>query len=69
VEPAPHTKTTTVPESLVIIVIGSIATVFIVIRLISIPEAFVPNDGRSVGIRDRGDRRDRGRPAADESQH
>jgi hypothetical protein len=40
----------TVPESLVIIVIGSIATVFILIRIISIPEEFVPNDGRSVGI-------------------
>jgi hypothetical protein len=41
---------TTVPESLVIIVIGSIATIFILIRLISIPEEFVPNDGRGVGI-------------------
>jgi hypothetical protein len=40
----------TVPESLVIIVIGSIATVFILIRIISIPEEFVPNDGRSIGI-------------------
>jgi hypothetical protein len=40
----------TVPESLVIIVIGSIATVFILIKLISIPEEFVPNDGRGVGI-------------------
>ena len=40
----------TVPESLVIIVIGSIATVFILIKLISIPEEFVPNDGRGIGI-------------------
>ncbi len=40
----------TVPESLVIIVIGSIATVFILIRIISIPEEFVPNDGRGIGI-------------------
>ena len=40
----------TVPESLVIIVIGSIATVFVLIKLISIPEEFVPNDGRGIGI-------------------
>ena len=40
----------TVPESLVVIVIGSIATVFILIKLISIPEEFVPNDGRGIGI-------------------
>ena len=40
----------TVPESLVIIVIGAIATVFVLIKLISIPEEFVPNDGRGIGI-------------------
>ena len=40
----------TVPESLVIVVIGSIATVFVLIKLISIPEEFVPNDGRGIGI-------------------
>ena len=40
----------TVPESLVIIVIGSIATIFVLIRIISIPEEFVPNDGRGIGI-------------------
>jgi hypothetical protein len=40
----------TVPESLVIIVLGSIATIFILIRIISIPEEFVPNDGRGIGI-------------------
>jgi hypothetical protein len=41
---------TTVPESLVEIVLGSIASIFILIRLISIPEEFVPNDGRGIGI-------------------
>ncbi len=40
----------TLPESLVVIVLGAIATIFILIRLISIPEEFVPNDGRGVGI-------------------
>jgi hypothetical protein len=41
---------TTVPESLVEILLGSIATIFVLIRLISIPEEFVPNDGRGIGI-------------------
>ncbi len=40
----------TLPESLVIILLGSLATIFVLIRLISIPEEFVPNDGRGVGI-------------------
>ena len=40
----------TVPESLVIIVLGSVACIFILIRLISIPEEFVPNNGRGIGI-------------------
>jgi hypothetical protein len=39
-----------VPESLVIIVIGALATVFVLIRLISIPDRFFPSDGRSIGI-------------------
>jgi hypothetical protein len=39
-----------VPESLVVIALGSIACIFILIRLISIPEEFVPNDGRGIGI-------------------
>jgi hypothetical protein len=39
-----------VPESLVIIVIGALATIFVLIRLISIPDRFFPWDGRSVGI-------------------
>ena len=38
-----------VPESLVVIVLGSIATVFVLIRLLSIPERFFPFE-RGIGI-------------------
>jgi hypothetical protein len=40
----------TVPESLVVIALGALATVFVLIRLISIPEQFLPADGRGVGV-------------------
>jgi hypothetical protein len=40
----------TVPESLVVIALGALATVFVLIRLISIPERFLPADGRGIGI-------------------
>jgi hypothetical protein len=40
----------TVPESLVVIALGALATVFVLIRLFSIPEQFLPADGRGVGI-------------------
>ena len=40
----------TVPESLVVIVIGSMATILVLIRLISVPDRFFPNDGRGIGI-------------------
>ena len=40
----------TVPESLVVIALGSLATVFVLIRVITIPEQFLPADGRGVGI-------------------
>ena len=40
----------TVPESLVIIVLGSLATILVLIRLISVPDQFFPNDGRGIGI-------------------
>jgi hypothetical protein len=40
----------TVPESLVVIGLGSAATIFVLIRLISIPEQFLPADGRGIGI-------------------
>jgi hypothetical protein len=40
----------TVPESLVIIVMGALATILVLIRLISVPDTFFPNDGRGIGI-------------------
>jgi hypothetical protein len=39
----------TVPESLVVIVLGSLATILVLIRVISIPEEFQPA-GRGVGL-------------------
>ena len=39
-----------VPESLVIVLIGALATIFVLIRLISIPDRFFPWDGRGIGI-------------------
>ncbi len=38
-----------VPESLIVIVLGSISTVFVLIRLISIPDRFFPYE-RGIGI-------------------
>lgn len=40
----------TIPESLVVIALGSLATVFVLIRLVSIPEKFLPAAGREIGI-------------------
>jgi hypothetical protein len=40
----------TVPESLVIIVIGALATILVLIRLISVPDTFFPNDGWGIGL-------------------
>ena len=40
----------TIPESLVVIALGAVATVFVLIRLISIPEEFLPAASRGVGI-------------------
>jgi hypothetical protein len=39
-----------IPESLVIVLIGAVATIFVLIRLISIPDRFFPWDGRAIGI-------------------
>ena len=39
----------TVPESLIVIILGSVATVFVLIRLISIPDRFFPFE-RGIGI-------------------
>ncbi len=38
------------PESLVVIALGSLGTIFVLIRLISIPDQFLPADGRGIGI-------------------
>jgi hypothetical protein len=40
----------TVPESLVVVALGSLATVFVLIRVISIPDRFLPLEGRGIGI-------------------
>lgn len=39
-----------VPESLVILSLGALATVFVLIRVISIPDSVLPADGRGIGI-------------------
>ncbi|HEY7208161.1 MAG TPA: hypothetical protein VH416_07955 [Gaiellaceae bacterium] len=40
----------TVPESLVLVALGSLATIFVLIRLISIPDTFFGTAGRGIGI-------------------
>jgi hypothetical protein len=40
----------TIPESLVLIALGSLATTFVLIRLISVPDEFFPFTGRGIGI-------------------
>lgn len=39
-----------VPESLVVLALGALATIFVLIRLISIPDSMLPADGRGIGI-------------------
>jgi len=39
-----------VPESLVLIALGSLATIFVLIRLISIPDTFFDTAGRGIGL-------------------
>jgi hypothetical protein len=39
-----------VPDSLVVLGLGSLAMIFVLIRLISIPDRFLPASGRSIGI-------------------
>ena len=39
-----------VPDSLVVIALGSLATIFVLVRLISIPDTFLPASGRGIGI-------------------
>ena len=40
----------TVPESLVLIALGSLATIFVLIRLVSIPDTYFGTAGRGIGI-------------------
>lgn len=40
----------TVPESLLVLGLGVLGTVFVLIRVISIPDAVLPADGRGIGI-------------------
>jgi hypothetical protein len=40
----------TVPESLLVLGLGALAAVFVLIRIISIPDAVLPADGRGIGI-------------------
>ena len=39
-----------IPESLIVIALGALATIFVLIRLISIPDQFLPASGRGIGI-------------------
>jgi hypothetical protein len=39
-----------IPESLVVLALGILATVFVLIRVISIPDSVLPADGRGIGI-------------------
>jgi len=39
-----------VPESLLVLALGALAAVFVLIRIIDIPDAVLPADGRGIGI-------------------
>lgn len=39
-----------VPDSLIVLVLGVLATIFVLIRVISIPDAVLPANGRGIGI-------------------
>src|SRR5690242_542285 len=38
------------PESLLVLALGALGLIFVLIRLISIPDAVLPADGRGIGI-------------------
>lgn len=40
----------TIPDSLVVLALGAVSLVFVLIRLISIPDSMLPADGRGIGI-------------------
>ncbi|MBV8079670.1 MAG: hypothetical protein JO186_04755 [Actinobacteria bacterium] len=39
-----------IPESLVVLALGALATVFVLVRVISIPDSVLPANGRGIGI-------------------
>jgi hypothetical protein len=39
-----------IPESLIVLALGALALVFVLIRVISIPDSVLPADGRGIGI-------------------
>jgi hypothetical protein len=39
-----------IPESLLVLALGALALIFVLIRLISIPESMLPADSRGIGI-------------------
>jgi hypothetical protein len=39
-----------VPESLLIVALGSLATILVLVRVISVPEEFLPAEGRGIGL-------------------
>ncbi|HZQ15346.1 MAG TPA: hypothetical protein VFA82_01105 [Gaiellaceae bacterium] len=39
-----------VPESLVLLALGALGTIFVMIRVLSIPDSVLPADGRGIGI-------------------
>jgi hypothetical protein len=39
-----------IPESLLVLGLGALAAIFVLIRVISIPDAVLPADGRGIGI-------------------
>jgi hypothetical protein len=40
----------TVPDSLLVLALGALALIFVLIRVISIPDSVLPADGRGIGI-------------------
>lgn len=40
----------TIPDSLLVLGLGALATIFVLIRIISIPDAVLPANGRGIGI-------------------
>ena len=38
------------PESLLVLALGALALIFVLIRVISIPDSVLPADGRGIGL-------------------